>query len=68
MKEKMFLKEKYLGSDGDDFILEFIEYLKKILTTTRWEAMSDYTFYLQGAKKAIEEVIEEMNDNIYEKN
>lgn len=64
--EKMFLKERYIGSDGEDFIREFIEYLGKVLTSTRWEAMSDYTLYLQGAKQAIEEIIEELKEQTHE--
>jgi len=55
-----FITATYIGADGDDFRKEFVEYLRYHLATTRWEAMSDHTLYLQGAKKAIEEIIEEI--------
>lgn len=60
MKEKEFLRSIYYGSDGESFREEFVTYLEEIIRNSRWDAMSDYTLYLQGAKKAIEEVISEI--------
>lgn len=60
MNEKKFLKNPYLGADGEDFKKEFTEYLEDIIKSNRWEAMSDYTLFLQGAKQALNEVIEEL--------
>ena len=58
--EKVFLKEIYMGSDGDNFKKEFIDYLESIIKNNRFEAMSDYQLFLQGGKKAIEEIIIEI--------
>jgi hypothetical protein len=51
-----------MGSDGDDLRKDFIVYLETVLSSNRWTAMSDHTLYLQGAKKAIEEIIEEIKE------
>jgi hypothetical protein len=59
-KNRYFLTEVYNGSDRDDFQKDFVEYLKEILKTRRWEAMSEHTLFLQGAKTAIEEIVEEL--------
>ena len=58
--EKVFLKEIYMGSDGDNFKKEFIDYLESIIKNNSFEAMSDYQLFLQGGKKAIEEIIIEI--------
>ena len=55
-----FLKNIYIGSDTDDFIRDFIIYLEHILLTNNFDAMSDHSLFLQGGKKAIEEIIHEM--------
>ena len=61
MSEKVFLKEIYMGSDfGISLRSDFIDYLKNILNSNKFEAMSDYTLFLQGGKKAIEEIIQEL--------
>ena len=60
--EKEFLKTPYYGADGEDFREEFISYLDQIIATRRWDAMSDHALYLQGAKRAIEEIIAEIKD------
>jgi len=60
--EREFLRTPYYGADGEDFRKEFIEYLEQILANNRWEAMSDHALYLQGAKKAIEEIVAEIKD------
>ena len=57
-----FLNKVYMGSDGDDFKKDFVEYLQEIIKNNRWDAMSDHTLYLQGAKKAIEEIIHEIKE------
>lgn len=57
---KEFLKTPYIGTDGDEFRAEFVEYLEKIISENRWDAMSDYSLYLGGARKAIEEIINEI--------
>jgi uncharacterized membrane protein len=58
--DERILSAAYIGADGDDFRKEFVEYLEQILSTKRWDAMSDYTLYLQGAKKALEEIVAEI--------
>ena len=56
-----FIKTPYMGSDGDDFRKEFVEYLENIIKNRSWSAMSEHTFFVQGGKRAIEEVIAEIN-------
>ena len=56
----VFLKEKYLGADGEMFKAEFAEYLKAVVGSGRWDAMSDHALFLQGGKQAIEEIIREI--------
>jgi hypothetical protein len=58
--ERTFLKHHYYGTDGPEFSEEFLKYLEQVLEERRWDAMSDHVLYLQGAKKAIEEIIEEL--------
>jgi hypothetical protein len=58
--KNVFLKEIYMGSDGDNFRKEFIDYLKSIIKNNQFEVMSDYQLFLQGGKKAIEEIIMEL--------
>lgn len=58
--ERTFLQKPYTGTDGDDFIIEFREYLESAISNRRWDAMSDYILFLQGAKSALLEVIDEM--------
>jgi len=58
--KREFLKTHYTGADDENFIKQFGEYLKNILANHRWDAMSEHTLYLQGAKKAIEEIISEV--------
>jgi hypothetical protein len=60
MDKKVFLQEIYMGSDGDDFKEEFIDYLKRILKNNSFEGISEYQLFLQGGKKAIEEIIIEI--------
>ena len=61
MGNKYFLKEIYMGSDfGVSLKDDFVKYLKEILKNNRFEAMSDHTLFLQGGKKAIEEIINEL--------
>lgn len=60
--ERIFLKDVYSGTDGDDFRKDFVDYLETILINRSWDAMSEYKLYLQGAKKAIEEIIEEIKN------
>lgn len=67
MREKTFLKSAYLGSDGEDFIFDFIEYLGEIIENGEWIAMSDRQLYLAGGKQAIIEIIEEMKKSIPQK-
>ena len=49
-----------MGSDGENFRKEFVEYLEGILKNGSWSAMSDHTLFLQGGKRAIEEIITEI--------
>lgn len=63
-KDRIFLKNIYLGSDQEDFIKEFVVYLKDAIKENRWDAMSDHQLYLRGAKRAIEEIISEMENVI----
>lgn len=67
MREKTFLKSAYLGSDGEDFIPDFIEYLGEIIENGKWIAMSDHQLYLDGGKQAIIEIIEEMKKSMPQK-
>jgi hypothetical protein len=60
--KREFLKTPYMGADDENFRKEFVEYLKHIIANNRWEAMSEHTLYLQGAKKAIEEIISEIEE------
>ena len=55
--QREFLQTGYIGSDGDNCRKEFVEYLEQVLINRRWDAMSDHALYLQGAKRAIEEII-----------
>lgn len=55
-----FLQKPYLGSDGPDMANDFIAYLNEVLLARRWEAMSDHTLYLQGARQMLTEVIDEL--------
>ena len=55
-----FIKAPYMGSDGENFRKEFVEYLEGILKNGSWSAMSDHTLFLQGGKRAIEEIIAEI--------
>jgi hypothetical protein len=58
--DREFLCTTYYGADGEDFRKEFVDYLEQILANSRWDAMSDHALYLQGAKKAIEEIVAEI--------
>jgi len=58
--ENTFIKKTYNGSDGENFRQDFIDYLESIIANKNWQAMSDYTYFLQGGKKAIEEIISEI--------
>jgi len=60
MSDNMFLKKVFMGSDGDDFRSDFIDYLEDVLATSRWDAMSDHQLYLDGARRAITEIINEL--------
>ena len=60
-KYRYFLKEVYMGSDREDLIKDFIEYLQNVIKTGSWSAMSDHELFLQGGKRAIEEVIAELS-------
>jgi len=57
-----FLKLPYYGTDGEDFREEFISYLEQIIINGQWEAMNDHTLYLQGAKRVIKEIIDEIRN------
>jgi len=61
-KDNYFVKQIYMGSDGMDFKEDFLEFLKSVLNSQRYEAMSDHQLYLQGGKKAIEEIIESLEE------
>ena len=62
MEGKIFLKAPYMGADNELFREEFVLYLEQVLKNNLWDAMSDYILYLQGAKKAIEEIIGEIKN------
>ena len=55
-----FIREVYNGSDGKDFQQDFCEYLTEVLENTRFEAMNDHQLFLQGGKKMLQEIIEEI--------
>lgn len=61
-RDNYFVKQIYMGSDGLDFKEDFLEFLKLVLNSQRYEAMSDHQLYLQGGKKAIEEIIESLEE------
>lgn len=58
--DREFLRSTYMGSDGEDFRKDFAEYLRFIVNNRSWFAMSDHSLYLQGAKQAILEIIDEL--------
>ena len=60
LKNRYFIKKTYCGSDGENFKSDFVEYLKSILKEENWYAMSEYKLFLQGAKKALEEIVQEL--------
>lgn len=62
MNGRQFLKSPYCGTDGEGFREEFISYLEQIVANTNWQAMSDYTYFKQGALAAIKEIIAEIKD------
>ena len=59
-KGRFFIKDIYMGSDGSDFKNDFIYYLKSILETHEFTAMSDHQLFLEGGKTAIQEIIAEL--------
>jgi hypothetical protein len=63
-KNNYFVKECYNGSDSSGFQDDFVAYLENTIATTRWDAMSEHSLFLQGAKKAIEEIIQELKRNM----
>ena len=65
MNDRIFLKNIYNGSDGDDFITDFVEYLKDVVENGKWSAMSYHKLYLDGANQAIKEIISEMESDIH---
>ena len=63
--EKYFFKKTYNGADHDqEFFIDFSEYLQDILETQRWDSMNEGQLYLQGGKKAIEEVLDIIKEQI----
>lgn len=62
MKTK-FLKERFSENDNSaqEFKTSLSAYLEEALLTSNWEAMSEYALYLQGAKQALEEVVNILN-------
>lgn len=60
---KDFLTARF--SENDNSVKEFkqslIEYLFWVIEHNNWTAMSEQQLYLNGAKKMIEEIIEELN-------
>lgn len=59
-KENYFLKSVYNGSDGEDFKIDFVEYLKEILSKNDFRAMSDHQLFLGGGIQVIKEIIKEL--------
>jgi len=63
MKENnYFVKKFYLGSDGMDFKKDFTDFLETVLSSQNYQAMSDHQLFLQGGKKAIDEIIEALQE------
>lgn len=62
-KQNEFLTEVFIENDNSvkEFKQTFIEYLFRILENKKWEAMSEHQIYLEGAKKMLIEIIEELN-------
>jgi hypothetical protein len=59
-EDNYFLKELYNGSDNLDFKTDFISYLKTVLVSNSFVAMSDHQLFLDGGKQAIIEIIKEL--------
>jgi|WetSurMetagenome_2_1015567.scaffolds.fasta_scaffold774747_1 hypothetical protein len=58
--ERTFLKDIYMGADGNELASGLVAYLQDVLANRRWESMSDHSLYLQGAKQMLEEIIDEL--------
>ena len=58
-----FLTTTFRENDNSakEYKQSLIEYLFGILENNNWEAMSEHQLYLNGAKKMITEIIEELN-------
>lgn len=59
-----FLKTRFSENDNSagEFKQSLIEYLFDVLEKGNFEAMSDHQLYLDGAKKMLTEIIEELSN------
>lgn len=61
---KTFVIDTFIGvndNSAKEYNQSLIEYLLAILEQGDWHAMSDHQLYLNGGKKMLTELIEELN-------
>lgn len=64
-RNKTFLRDSFVGvndQSAQEYNRSLIQYLFTILEGDDWHAMSDYQNYLDGGKKMLIEIIEELNE------
>ena len=62
---KTFLRDKFVelnDNSAREYNQSIINYLFTVLEGSDWHAMSDYQLFLNGGKKMLEEIIEELNE------
>ena len=61
-ENRYYITSGYLGSDGRDFQTDFVEYLKEhVEKLDNTVSMNEGQLSINGAKKALEELIEELS-------
>lgn len=63
---KYFLRTPYMDGTNtpydDEFRRCFTAYLEGIIANQDWTCLNDHNLFLQGGKKALQEVIDELKD------
>ena len=61
-KNRYYIPSGYFGSDGKDFQIDFVQYLKEhVEKLDKMVSMNEGQLSINGAKKALEELIEELS-------